>query len=270
MNIHPTAIVSKEAEIADDVVVGPYTIIAGGTRIGRGTVIGAHVNIGEDTIIGEECELFQGAIVGNAPQDKKYRGEKSQTFIGNRNIIREYATINKGTAGGGGKTVLGDGNLIMCYVHIAHDCIIGDRNVLTSFTGLAGHIYIENEVVLAGMVGIHHFVRVGEMAFVGGLSKVTQDVPPYVMVDGNPIKYRGLNLVGLRRNKVSPGAIAALKEAYRVLIISKEGNLRDVLSSFKESEECSFPEVRKLVAFIEERADNWQGRYRENLRNDKR
>jgi UDP-N-acetylglucosamine acyltransferase len=267
--IHPTALVSEQATLGANVEIGPYSVIDGNVNIGNETKIGANVRILENTQIGARCELHYGAVVGGVPQDKKYHGEETKTIIGDDNVIREYVTINRGTAGGGGQTVLGNRNLIMSYVHIAHDCILANDIILASYTALTGHVMVDDFAATSGMVGIHHFCRIGKMAYIGGMSKVTQDVPPYVMADGNPCRNRALNLVGLRRNALSPGSIAALKETYRVLFMDKRGNLSDVIESFKESEEYSFDEVKHLVTFIEERALNTKARYLENFRDEK-
>ena len=266
ITIHPTAVVSKDAVLGEDVQIGPFTVIEGNVSIGPRSKIGQNVRILDYTTIGEDCEIHPGSIIGNVPQDKKFKGEVTKTIIGNGNVIREYVTINRGTEGGGGQTSMGDRNLIMSYVHIAHDCILGSDIILASYTALTGHVVIEDHAATSGMVGIHHFCRVGEMAYIGGMSKVTQDVPPYIMADGNPCKFRALNLVGMRRHALSAGAIAALKETYRVLFANKEGNLSDVISKFKKSEEYSFPEVQKMVKFVEERQLNRQARYLESFR----
>lgn len=267
-DIHPTAIVSGDAELGQDVEIGPYSVIEANVKIGDRSKVGQNVRILEYTEIGHDCEIHHGSVIGNIPQDIKFKGEVTHTIIGNHNVIREYVTINRGTEGGGGKTAMGDRNLIMSYVHIAHDCILGNDIILASYTALTGHVVIEDRAATSGMVGIHHFCRIGEMAYIGGMSKVTQDVPPYIMADGNPCRYRALNLVGMRRNALSAGAIAALKETFRVLFSNKEGNLSDVIAKFKESEEYSFAEVQKIVKFVEERQLNRQARYLETYRND--
>lgn len=267
--IHPTAVVSEDAQLGEGVVVGPYSVIDGDVIIGDRTEIGQNVRILDYTQIGNDCEIHHGAVIGGVPQDKKFKGERTKTIIGDHNVIREYVTINRGTEGGGGQTVLGDRNLIMSYVHIAHDCILGNDIILGSYSALTGHVVVDDFVSTSGMVGIHHFCRLGKMAYVGGMSKVTQDIPPYIMADGNPCRYRALNLVGLRRHALSPGAIAALKEAYRFFFIDKEGNLSELIESFKDSEEYSFDEVKHLVKFIEERALNTKARYLENFREEK-
>ena len=267
--IHPTAIISAEAQLGKNVEVGPYTVIDGSVVIGDDSVIGPNVRILEHTHLGQRCEVHHGSVIGGVPQDKKFHGEVTYTMIGDDNVIREYVTINRGTQGGGGKTVLGDRNLIMSYVHIAHDCILGSDIILASYTALTGHVVVDDFAATSGMVGIHHFCRIGKMAYIGGMSKVTQDVPPYVMADGNPCRYRALNLVGLRRHALSPGAIAALKEAYRVLFVDKRGNLSEIIERFRSSEEYSFAEVQNLVRFVEERSLNTKARYLENFRETK-
>lgn len=268
--IHETATIDKSAEIAEDVEIAPNVTIEEKVRIGSGTKIGPGATIAAYTTVGKDCEIHQNAVIGGKPQDKKFRGEVSETIIGDRNVIREFVTINRGTEGGGGKTVIGDDNLIMCYVHIAHDCIVGNQNVISAYSALAGHILVDDKVAIQGMVGIHHFCRIGSMACIGGMSKVTTDVPPYLMADGIPCRFRGLNLVALRRNQVSAGAIAALKEVYRLLFVDKDRNQVDVISDIKECEEYSFEEVRNLVAFIEQRSENRQGRYLENTRTERK
>lgn len=267
--IHPTAVVAEDAQLGEGVIVGPYAVIDSDVIIGDRTEIGQNVRILSFTEIGNDCEIHHGAVIGGVPQDKKFKGEKTKTIIGNENIIREYVTINRGTEGGGGQTVLGDRNLIMSYVHIAHDCILANDIILGSYSALTGHVVVDDFVSTSGMVGIHHFCRIGKMSYVGGMSKVTQDVPPYIMADGNPSRSRGLNLVGLRRHALSPGAIAALKEAYRVFFMDKKGNLSDIIESFKDNEEYSFAEVQHLVKFIEERSLNTKARYLENFRDEK-
>jgi len=265
-DIHPTAIISSSAKLGRNVKVGPYTVIDDNVLIGDDCEIGDSVRILEYTEIGHRCEVHHGTVLGGVPQDKKFKGEVTKTIIGDDNIIREYVTINRGTEGGGGETRLGDRNLIMSYVHIAHDCRLANDIILASYTALTGHVEVDDFAATSGMVGIHHFCRIGKMAYVGGMSKVTQDVPPYVMADGNPCRNRGLNLVGLRRHETSPGAMAALKETYRVLFAEKEGNLSEVLEAFMENEEYSFPEVKNLVRFIEERSRSNKARYLENFR----
>src|SRR3989338_5546487 len=178
MQIHPTAIVSKKAKLAADIIVGPYSIISDTVTIGSGTKIGSHCVIDGNTRIGRDCEIFTGAVVGSRPQDLKYKGETVFLEIGDGNIIREYCTFNPGTEEGG-KTTVGNDNLFMAYAHIAHDCIVGNNCVIANNGTLAGHVVIEDMAVVGGLVAIHQFVRVGTLSIIGGCSKVVQDIPPY-------------------------------------------------------------------------------------------
>ena len=217
--IHPTAIVSKKAKLADNVRIGPYAIIADGLTIGRGSDIGAYCLLEGNTAIGENCQFFTGAVVGSRPQDLKYKGENNFLEIGNGNIIREYCTINPGT-GENGKTIVGDNNLFMAYSHIAHDCRVGCYCTIANNGTLAGHVSIEDHAVIGGLVAIHQFVRVGTFAIIGGCSKVVQDIPPYSTCDGHPAEVYGLNLVGLKRHGFSPEAIQGLGKAFKILFHS--------------------------------------------------
>jgi UDP-N-acetylglucosamine acyltransferase len=219
MPIDRTAIISKKAKLADDVSVGPYTVINEGVSIGSGTRIGSHALITGNTTIGRNCEIFTGAVVGSRPQDLKYNGEEVFLDIGDNNIIREYCTLNPGTEDKG-RTIVGSGNLFMAYSHIAHDCRVGNNCVFANNATLAGHVTAEDTVVIGGLVAIHQFVRVGSFSIIGGCSKVVQDIPPYSTCDGHPAVVYGLNLVGLRRHKVSHDSIKELDRAYKVLFNS--------------------------------------------------
>jgi len=219
MQIHPTAIVSKKAKLADDIIVGPYAIITDNIEIGSGTKIGAHCLIDGNTKIGKNCQVFTGAVVGSQPQDLKYKGEESFLEIGDNNIIREYCTLNPGT-GEGGVTRVGSGNLLMAYSHIAHDCIVGDNCAIANNGTLAGHVTIEDKAVVGGLVAIHQFVRIGKLSIIGGCSKVVQDIPPFSTCDGHPTRVYGLNLIGLRRNNIPKDSIQALNHAFKILFNS--------------------------------------------------
>lgn len=218
--IHPTAIVNDLAEIAPGVEIGPYSVIGAGVRIGAGTVIGPHVTAEGPMRIGENCRIFQFCSLGAPPQDLKYLGESSEVIIGNGNTLREYVTVNRGTKGGGMKTVLGDNNLIMAYSHVAHDCIIGNSVVLANCANLAGHIVIDDCAIVGGLVGVHQFVRIGTHAMIGGLSGVQRDVPPYTMAAGQRATLHGLNATGLKRRGFSATTISELKAAYKIFFRS--------------------------------------------------
>ncbi|HUT83540.1 MAG TPA: acyl-ACP--UDP-N-acetylglucosamine O-acyltransferase, partial [Thermodesulfobacteriota bacterium] len=196
--IHPTAIVSPKAELDPDVEVGPYSVIGDKVTIGKHTWIGPHVVIEGPTEIGQNCKIFQFASIGEIPQDLKFKGEESRLVIGSGNVIREFVTINRGTALGGGKTVLGNDNFLMVYSHVAHDCKIGNQVIIANAAQLAGRIEIEDCAVIGGIVGVHQFVRIGRYSIIGGCSAVSMDVPPYTMAAGNHAVLHGLNTVGLK------------------------------------------------------------------------
>ena len=215
--IHPTAIVDPAAQLADGVAVGPYAVIGPHVAIGARTTVGAHCVIEGHTTIGEDNRIFQFASLGAAPQDKKYAGEPTRLVIGHRNTIREFCTFNTGTAQDRGETVIGDDNWIMAYVHIAHDCVVGSQTILANNATLAGHVHVGDWAIIGGLTGVHQFSRIGAHAMAGFASHVSQDVPPFMMVDGNPLAVRGLNTEGLRRRGFSPQRVAGLKQAYRLL-----------------------------------------------------
>lgn len=247
--IHETAVVDPAAELDEDVEVGPYSVIGPEVRIGRGTSIRSHVVIEGNTAIGEENVIFQFATVGSVPQDLKYKGENSQLVIGDRNTIREYASLNPGTTGGGMVTRVGDGNLFMMQCHIAHDCIVGNRNIIANGATLGGHVVIEDCVIVGGLVGIHQFVTIGNGAIIGAGSMVSQDVPPYCNATGDRVRLRGLNTEGLRRRGFDKAQIEAIRTAYRILFRSKL-KLKDALARVRE-EGPETPEVIHMINFIE-------------------
>lgn len=215
--IHPTAIIDPSARLADDVKVGPYSIIGADVEIGAGTEIGPHVVIKGPTKIGCENRILQFASIGEDPQDKKYAGEATLLEIGDRNLIRECCTFNRGTVQGGGVTRVGSDNWIMAYVHIAHDCIIGNDTIIANATNLAGHVTIEDYVILGGFTAIHQFCVLGAYSFTGIKSIILKDVPPYVTVSGQPAEPHGLNSEGMRRRGFSAEAIQEVKRAYKIL-----------------------------------------------------
>jgi len=246
--VHPTAIIDSAAEIADDVEIGPYCVIGAGVRIGKGTKLGSHVVMQGRTTLGEDNVVFPFATIGTIPQDLKYKGEASELLIGNRNTIREYVSLNPGTAGGGMITRVGDQNLLMMQCHIAHDCIIGNRNVIANGATLGGHVTIEDFVIVGGLVGIHQFVRVGTSAIIGAGSMVSKDVPPYCNATGDRAKLHGLNLEGLKRRGFDRAVIDILHKAYRIVFQSKlrtEEALKKVAAELP-----GIPEINKFVSFI--------------------
>ncbi|MES2990561.1 MAG: acyl-ACP--UDP-N-acetylglucosamine O-acyltransferase [Pseudomonadota bacterium] len=215
--IHPTAIVEPGAELDASVSVGAYSVVRAHVRIGAGTTIGPHCVIEGHTTIGRDNRIFQFCSIGAVPQDKKYAGEPTELRIGDRNEIREFCTFNLGTAQDAGVTRLGDDNWVMAYVHLAHDVQVGNHTVLANNATLAGHVHVGDWVTVGGLTGVHQFVKIGAHAFLGFSSAVTQDVPPYMMVDGNPLAVRGFNIEGLRRRGFGPERLAAVKQMHRLL-----------------------------------------------------
>ena len=249
MKIHPTAIVDKKAKLADDIEVGPYAIIGPNAEIAKGAVIGSRVTIEGYTAIGERTRIFTGAVIGSAPQDLKYKGQKSFLKIGKNNTIREYVTMNSGTEEGT-FTSVEDGNLFMAYSHVAHNCKVGNNCVIANAGTLAGHVTLEDKVVLGGFAGVHQFTRVGKMAIIGGCSKVVQDIPPFSTCDGNPARIYGLNLIGVRRAGMSQKAQAELKKAFKILFHSKLV-LKNGIEKVKK-EIASIEEVEYLLNFLKD------------------
>jgi UDP-N-acetylglucosamine acyltransferase len=215
--IHPTALVDPGARLDDNVEIGAYTVIGAGVEIGAGTKVGPHVVIEGPTRIGRDNRIWQFASLGAAPQDKKYTGEPTTLEIGDRNTIREFCTFNRGTAQDAGATRVGDDNWIMAYVHIAHDCQVGDKTIFANNAQLAGHVHVGDWTILGGFTVVHQFVRIGAHSMTGMGTILLQDVPPYVMANGNPSAPYGINSEGLKRRGFSPEAVAAIKRAYKTL-----------------------------------------------------
>ena len=246
--IHPTAIVDNDAEIGAEVSIGPYSVIGPDVRIGDKTTIGPHVVITGPTRIGRGNRIFQFASVGAEPQDKKYAGEATTLEIGDENTVREFATINRGTEGGGGVTRIGDRNLFMASIHVAHDCIVGSDTIFANGSSLAGHVEVGDYAILAGFSCVHQFCRVGEHAFIGLNSVVNRDVAPFMMVVGNYATARGINKEGLRRRGFSDEAIADLHRAFKILV--KRGDRSaDSEALLELAQRC--PEVTRLMAFTQ-------------------
>jgi UDP-N-acetylglucosamine acyltransferase len=248
MSIHATAIVSKNAKLAHNVQIGPYSIIGDGVQLCAGVKIGTHCVIEGNTRIQEGTSIFTGSVIGSPPQDLKYKGEKSSLEIGRDNIIREYCTMNPGTKDGS-RTVIGDNNLFMAYSHVAHDCHVGSHCVFANNGTLAGHVVVQDYVVLGGLAAAHQFVRIGKLAIVGGCSKVVQDIPPFSTCDGHPARLYGLNLVGLRRNGYGVDAVRHLKRAYAILFNSGL-NVRHALERIEQEDLSLHRDVAYLVDFI--------------------
>ena len=215
--IHPTAIIHEGAQVHPSVSVGPYSIIGPNVSVAEGTKIGSHCVIEGHTTIGADNHIFQFASLGAQPQDKKYAGEPTQLVIGDRNTIREFCTFNTGTSQDAGVTRVGSDNWIMAYVHIAHDCWVGDHTILANNATLAGHVHLGDWVILGGLTGVHQFVKIGAHAMAGFASRIAQDVPPFMMIEGNPLAVRGFNIEGLRRRGFTPERLKAVKQMHRLL-----------------------------------------------------
>ena len=248
MEVHPTAIVHSRAKIAPGVKIGAYSLIGENVQIGKDTVIESHGVVEGWTEIGERCHLFPFVSIGAPPQALRYRGGPTRVLIGNDNVIREFVTINRGTPEGGGETVLGHGNFVMAYSHIAHDCKVGNQVIMANASTLAGHIEVEDFAIVGGLVAIHQFVRVGCYAIIGGASAVPQDIPPYMCAAGNRARLFGLNTVGLKRHHFPEDTMSALKQAYRILFRSHL-----VLNKAVEKVREEVPdsaEIRHLLDFL--------------------
>ena len=246
--IHQTALINRQAEIDSDVEIGPYSVIGAGVRIGQQTRVASHVVIEGRTSVGQGNTIYQFATIRSRPQDLKYRGEASELIIGNHNTIREYVSLNPGTAGGGMVTRVGDHNLLMMHCHIAHDCLIGSHNIIANGATLGGHVMIQDYVIVGGLVGIHQFARIGSGAILGAGSMVSKDVPPFCNATGDRARLRGLNLEGLKRRGFTTTAIDALKKAYRIIFQSKL-KTKDALEKVRR-EVLPTAEIDILLAFI--------------------
>ncbi len=246
--IDPHAIVSPRAELAADVSVGPFSIIGPDVTIGPRTVIGPHVVINGPTRIGADNHVFQFASLGDAPQDKKYRGEPTRLEIGERNVFRENTTVNRGTAHDHGVTRIGDDNLFMAYSHVAHDCTVGSNTVFANCAALGGHVQIGDWVILGGLTAVHQFTKIGAHAFLAGGAIVTRDVPPFVMVAGNPAVPHAVNSEGLKRRGFTAAQIRNIREAYRTVYRS-DLRLIEALEQL-DARAAEQPEVQLFAAFI--------------------
>ena len=253
--IHPQAIVDPSARIADDASIGPFCVIGADVEIGCGTRVASHVVINGPTKIGRDNEIFQFASIGEKPQDLKFHDEPTELIVGDRNRIREYVTLHRGTPGGGNVTRVGNDNLLMANVHVAHDCILGDHIILANATALAGHVVVEDHVILGGYTTVHQFTRIGAHAFTGFSTAIDRDVLPFFTVAGNRARAIGINKEGLKRRNFSPETIRALQDAFKLLIkstCSHKVALEKVEELAKKDEN-----VRKMLDFLDASERGW-------------
>ena len=245
--IHETAIIAPGAEIGPNVKIGPYSVIGEHVKIGEGTVIHPHVVITGRTTIGKNCEFFQGASIGEVPQDLKYKGEDTVTIIGDHVTIRECATVHR-AVGEGNETRIGNNVLMMAYTHVAHNCIVGNNVIMSNVATLAGHVIVEDRAVIGGLTAVHQFTKIGRNCMCGGMSRISQDVPPFVIVAGNPAYVAGLNSVGISRAGIPMEVRRELKKAYKILY--KRGlSLSDAIATM-EQELDSYEEVEHFMRFL--------------------
>ena len=262
--IHPTAIIDPKAELHETVFVGPYTVIGSGVRVDAGCEIGPYAHLVGETKLGKNNRIHAGAVIGDAPQDLKYTGEESALVIGNDNVVREFVTINIGTAAGSWVTSLGDNNLIMACAHVAHDCVIEDKVIIGNNVLLAGHVRIENNAIISGGAAVNHYVTIGKQAMVGGMSRVVKDVPPFMTIEGSPARVRGVNVIGLKRSETPTETVRQLRAAFRKLF--QDDTPSALVLDEIEAVESLTPEVLRLVSFLRDMEKGYQGRYREALR----
>jgi UDP-N-acetylglucosamine acyltransferase len=246
--IDPTAIVDSKAELADNVSVGPFSVIGAGVKIGAGTVIGSHVVIKGPTTIGKDNRIYQFTSIGEDPQDKKYAAEITQLEIGDRNTIREYTSMHRGTKQDRSLTKIGHDNLFMAYTHVAHDCIIGNHVIMANGASLAGHVHLHSHAILGGFTLVHQFTQIGQYSFAAMGSAITQDIPPFVMVGGKPTRPHGINSVGMERNGISPEDIRLIRKAYKI-IYKTNLRLEDAIDQMEDLAGES-KELSDMVSFL--------------------
>jgi UDP-N-acetylglucosamine acyltransferase len=267
-NIHSTAVVDASARIGEDVEVGAYCFVGPGVDVGNGTILMEHVHVKANTTLGEGNVVHPFAAVGGDPQDRKFHGEHTVLRIGDRNQIREHVTIHRGTANGGGETVIGSDCLLMVGTHVAHDCVLGDRVTLANQVMLAGHVTVGDHATIGGGAGVHHYATIGRLSFVGGLTRIGRDVPPFMIAEGHPSEVRALNTIGLVRSGFSQDTIDALKACYKGLFRDSRP-ATDQLPELRAAH-AGVPEVEELCAAVEAASAGTHGRSREATRQDDR
>jgi len=247
--VHPTSIIAGDVEIGEGVEIGPYTVIEGKIKIGKGTRIGSRVSIKGNTIIGENCKIFDGAIIGEEPQHLKYQGEETEVLIGNRVIIREYATVHRGTAIGTGKTIIEDDVMLMAYSHVAHDCVVGRGTIMANCSALAGHVEVGEYTFIGGLSAVQQWRKIGKYSMIGGLTGVTKDIPPFTIASGQHALLYGINIKGLKKRGFSEEIISALKQAY-IELFKKEKPIKEAMEYVKNRFN-NIKEVGEFISFIE-------------------
>lgn len=263
--IHPTAVIDERAQLAEDVEIGPYAVVDGPVRLGRGTKLHTHATVMGHTTLGEENVVFPGAVIGAEPQDLKYEGSVTTVEIGDRNKFREHVTVHPGTVQGGSRTVVGSGGLFMVGSHIAHDCIVGDGVILANHVLLAGHVTVHDGAIMNGASACHHFTTIGRLAYIGGLSTLTQDVHPFTIVEGHPSRTRGANTVGMQRAGLPEESIRRVKRAVYALFLSSKENTEQAIQRL-EQETPEDALVRELIQSVRAAEAGRKGRAAESLR----
>ncbi len=249
--IHPTAVVSPDAQVGTNVRIGPFCVVGPQVVLGDDCVLHSHVVLEGHSTFGKGNEFYPFACIGGKTQDLKYLGEPTALEVGDHNVFRENTTVHRGTHEEL-PTRIGSHNLFLCYSHVAHDCQLGSHIILSNSVGLAGHVTVEDHAIVSGMAAAHQFCRIGRHAIIGGMTKIVQDVPPYMIVDGNPASTRGVNAIGLQRRGFSEGDLKAIKSAYKKLFLKKDANLSNALSSLKATHVADNPHVAHLIAFVEQ------------------
>lgn len=264
-NVNPTAIIENGARIDQSVTIGPYTTIGQDVKIGAGTVIGPYCHITGHTIIGLNNKFLAYCSIGTPPQDVGYKNEPTRLTIGDNNTFKEFVTLNRGTIKDRQETLIGNNNYLMAYSHVGHDGVLGNNIIMANAVQLGGHVHVEDHASLGGMVGVHHLVTIGAHSFIGGVARVIQDVPPYMIAEGHPAKVRALNIIGLERRGFSAEVINALEKVYKLLW---RGNvpINEVFQKLLASDKTNCPEVQYLIQFMKNTRDGKHGRYRESLR----
>jgi len=249
--IHPTAVISPDAKIGTNVRIGPFCVVGPHVELGDDCVLHSHVVLEGHSTFGKGNEFFPFACIGGKTQDLKYIGEPTALEVGDHNVFRENSTVHRGTHEEL-PTRIGSHNLLLCYSHVAHDCQLGSHIILSNSVGLAGHVTVDDHAIVSGMGAVHQFCRIGKHAIVGGMTKIVQDVPPFMIVDGNPASARGINAIGLQRRGFSEEDIKAIKDAYKKLFLKKDANLANAVSSLKATHVADNPQVAHLIAFVEQ------------------